>query len=440
MVFGALFAAGWWTGRGRASGAAYAKTDLFLEVLHAVDLNYVDPVDPTRLVRGALRGMLHDLDPRAQFMTREEYADWRRGVPEPGEGVGLTLDVRAGWPVVVAPLEGSPAWDAGLRAGDVLTRIGERSAYGLALDEVQALLQGVDGSTVELLVSRGGHSDPRDVTLVHRSLTIRSIPDAFLAPADLAVVRLAAFTDQTREQLGAKLDSLRRAGARRLVLDLRGNASGGLPQALAVAGLFVPAGSKLAETRGRDSARSHVHLASDRRPLLDWPMAVLVDHGSAGASEVVAGALQDLDRALIVGETTFGRAAVQDVFPLHGDEGAVRLTVALDATPSGRLLQPPPRAASVAEDSGADDDEAAAPPAADSIAAPTFKSQSGRTVIGGGGITPDLVVAADSTAQPGPEADRRAVWLADPVCRAAADRLRAARGPRDVWAARLGNR
>ena len=388
-----LFAIGWWAGRGRASSELYSQLDQFLEVLRAVQTSYVDEVDVRGLMRGGLKGMLRGLDPASRYLDPDELATHRARLEGEVDGIGAWVDIRDGYPVIISPLEGSPAWRAGLQPGDYLTRIDSTATFGLGLEEARALLAGRSGTSVRLLIARREGGEPREVVVERERLRVPAVPYAFLAAPGVGYVRIATFHERTAAEFGAAIDSLRRLGARAAILDLRGNPGGVVEQAVAVAGRFVPAGSRIVSVVGRDPAVSSVQTASADQPELKWPLAVLVDAGSASASEIVAGALQDLDRAVIVGEPSFGKGSVQNLYPLRGRAGAVQMTTAHYHTPSGRSLHRITR-----DPLEEEDQEAPAPEPAAADSAAEFRTSGGRIVRGGGGVIPDVAVAADSAA------------------------------------------
>lgn len=397
-VLVALFVAGWWAGRGQAAGSFYRSFDLLVEVLHAVRTNYVDPVEAQRLVDGALKGMLRDLDPYSQVLSATAYDGLRDSMEGEFDGIGATVDVRGGYPTVIAPIEGSPAWEAGLLPGDVIVRIDDRPAWGLSLDELGERLRGEPGTPVTLTLSREGEGDTHEMRVVRGHVVTRSVPYAFLVAPGVGVVRIARFSDGAGREVRAALDSLRAQGARAYVLDVRGNPGGLMQRAVDVAGEFLPRGTLVAYTRGRGAQPEQRFVAESSNPLLAAPLAVLVDGGSASAAEVLAGALQDADRAVIVGSTTFGKGSVQNVFPLKGRGGALKLTTALYYTPTGRSIHRLPPAADL---EGVEGEDAVAPhpvpvAPADTAGRPEYRTPAGRTVRGGGGVTPDVAVEPDS--------------------------------------------
>jgi len=390
-----LFAVGWWVGRPRASGDLYTNLDLFVEVLHAVQTSYVDPVQPQSLVTGGMRGMVKGLDPWSQYLDEREYANLQSTLAGSFDGIGAVVDEHEGYPVVIAPIEGSPAWEAGLRPGDVILRIDGHGTFGLGMPEVSARLHGAPGTRAVLTLAREGETEERDVTIERRRVETKGVPVAFIAAPGVGYLRLANFSERSGAEVHAALDSLRGAGARSLVLDLRGNPGGLVDQAVEIAQRFVPEGSLLVSTKGRSPGVEHRFVATKNQPELSWPMAVLIDGGSASASEIVAGALQDLDRAIVVGSASFGKGSVQNIYPLRGRAGALKLTTALYYTPSGRSIHRA-RKDALPADEGDDDpsDSTVSTPA--TPARPEFHTRAGRVVFGGGGITPDVEALPDS--------------------------------------------
>lgn len=398
VLLAALFLAGWSAGRGQAAGRLYGHFDLLVEVLQAVRANYVDPVEPEKIVGGAMNGLLRDLDPYSEYLDAGQYQAARSSIEGAFDGIGAYVDVRDGYPSVIAPIEGTPAWEAGLLPGDLIVKVDGHPTWGLGLDAFAARLRGEPGSTVTLSVYRAGEADAHDMTLTRRRVVTHPVPYAFVVAPGVGYLRLASFSDRAADETRASLDSLRALGVRSLVLDLRGNPGGLVQRAVDVAGLFLPRGALVTRTQGRTRESEQRHDAAAAKPVLDWPLAVLVDGGSASAAEIVAGALQDHDRAVVLGSTSFGKGSVQSFLPLRGGGGALKLTTAHYLTPSGRSIHR--SAAARGSHSEAEDDEETldeeAPATPDSAPKAEFRTAAGRLVQGGGGITPDLSVSPDS--------------------------------------------
>ena len=394
VLLAALFALGWWAGRGRARADLYSNLDVFVEVLHKIEDNYVDPVDAHKLVGGALKGMMRQLDPYSVFLDAKAFGNLQSVTEGSFGGIGVVVGVRDNYPTVISPIEGTPAWRAGLHSGDVIVAIEGQSSLGLTIEEVADRLRGAPGTPVKITVRREGETDTEDYTLAREIIETKSVPYAFVAEKGIGYLRLASFSEKTGAEVRAALETLRVAGARSLVLDLRLNPGGVLDQAVDVAEQFMPKNALVVYTHGRQKSQDNRYYARETHAQVTWPLVVLVDNGSASAAEIVAGALQDLDRALVIGRTSFGKGSVQSVFPLRDRSGALKLTTALYYTPSGRSIH-----RLVRDTTESDADEEDAGPAAavpDTAKRPVYHTAAGRIVYGGGGITPDLTIVPDS--------------------------------------------
>jgi carboxyl-terminal processing protease len=406
-AFLVLFGLGWWVGRVGARTDAYAQLDVFVEVLDRVRKSYVDPTDPAKLVEGAVRGMIRGLDPYSQYLGPKQYKNLQSITEGRFGGIGVVVSIRDNYPLVISPIEGTPAWEAGVLSGDVIVKVEGQSSAGLTIDEVADRLRGNPGTHVALTLHREGDESDRDVNLERQIIVSRSVPYAFMAAPGIGYVRLSDFSEKSGAEVRAAVERLRGQGAHEMILDLRSNPGGLLSQAVDVAEEFVPRGTMIVYTHGRSSQQDQRYYSTELHPLMQWPMVVLVDNATASASEIVAGALQDLDRALIVGRTTFGKGSVQSVFPLRAHDAALKLTTALYYTPSGRSIHKPVRDTTQADD----DDEDAVAPSDSARPAPMFRTAAGRKVYGGGGITPDLVVLPDSLPPLAGRVDQRALAL-----------------------------
>jgi carboxyl-terminal processing protease len=398
-IFAVLFGLGWWVGRGSATNSSdlYGNLDVFVEVLHRVEQTYVDPVEPAKLIEGALKGMLRDLDPYSQFLDTRAWDNLRATTHGSFGGIGVVVTVRDNYPTVISPVEGSPAWTLGLRSGDAIVRIDGESSAGLTVEEVASRLRGPSGSKVRISVRPEGETEEREVTIERKVIVTKSVPYAFTLPGHVGYLRLASFSESSGHEVRQTLARLREQGATRLVLDLRSNPGGLLDQAVDVAEQFLKPNTLVVFTRGRAKGQDQKLFSAEARPQLEWPVVVLVDGGSASASEIVAGSLQDLDRALVVGETTFGKGSVQNVYPLQNRTAALKLTTAKYYTPSGRSIHRSlPAQTAFADGEELEDEAGPAPAASDTSPRPAFRTASGRVVYGGGGILPDITVQQDS--------------------------------------------
>ncbi len=313
---------------------------VYTAALGAVEANYIDKVDSARLVYRSIDGMLQTLDPHSTFMDPSVYKSMRERQEGHYYGLGISIVVVDGDITVVSLFEGSPAYKKGIRRGDIIARISGEDAKGWTSDQAVKKLRGPKGTMVHVSLKRAGYDHLIEVDVPRDEINIPSIPAYFMADSETGYVRLQDFAENTDHDLSAALKDLSGRGMKRLLLDLRGNPGGPLDQAIRVANEFLPQGSAIVSTKGRVANSDQQYVATERSQYTDMPMIVLVNRSSASASEIVSGALQDHDRALIVGETTFGKALVQSVYRIAEDAG-LALTTARYYTPSGRLIQRP---------------------------------------------------------------------------------------------------
>ncbi len=348
------------------------------------------PVDS--LVRGTVWGMLTALDPHSSYLDAADYEDMIERFRGDFEGIGIYFEVREGKLLVISPIVGSPSYGK-LRAGDHIVEIEGVSTEGISTDEVMEKLRGTRGSQVRVSLRRQGREEQLSFAIRRDRVEIRSVPYAYMVEPEVGYVRIVRFAETTAEELDRALDKLRALGMRRLLLDLRDNGGGLLDQAVEVSDFFVDANELVVYTEGRAGVR---HEFRARRRLQEiMPLVVLIDHGSASASEIVAGAVQDLDMGVVAGQTSFGKGLVQGQFPLRSNGGLLLLTVARYYTPLGRLIQRPySDDVQVYYEEGIDDVD---PNTIDSLRAgkTVFYTRQGRAVYGGGGITPDVLLPAE---------------------------------------------
>jgi carboxyl-terminal processing protease len=376
----------------RAQDDLKAELDRFALIFYYVRNQYVEPVDNDVLIEGAIEGMLKSLDPHSVYMPRDRYAQFTEQFREDFSGIGIQFDIRHGELVVVSPLEGTPAYRLGIRAGDRIVSIdGEEVENSITNTDVRRMLRGPEGSPVEVAVQRPGESERRSFHIVRARIPQESVLYSHMIRPGIGYVRVLRFAAGTGRELEDALDELRSQGMKQLVLDLRLNSGGLLQQAIEVSNLVLPAGDKIVYTRGRAPAASADYYADEGGPkFTDEPLVVLIDHGSASASEILAGAVQDLDRGLVVGTTSFGKGLVQNQMKLR-DGSALLLTVAKYYTPSGRLIQ---RDYSDRDAYREDVWEQDAEPESVLAGRPKYETPAGRTVYGGGGITPDVIISS----------------------------------------------
>lgn len=399
LLLAVLFLGGGSLVGGLLGGGANAQADRpqnpirnFGRILALVEDNYVGKTDSEQLVGSALQGMLRTLDPHSNYLDAESYSEMRD--EQRGKFYGLGIQITKRGPdkplTIIAPIDGTPAQRAGLQPGDVIARIEGEDTIGLTVQQAVRKLKGDRGTKVTVTIQRTGEPDAFDVTLVRDEIPTHSIPVAFLVEPGVGLVRISNFTSTTSTELDEAIAKLRESGMEKLILDLRSNPGGLLEQAVAISERFIPAGKMIVYTRGRVPGSDQDYLARKGAPRIDMPLVVLVNRSSASASEIVSGAIQDHDRGLVVGETTFGKGLVQRVIPLK-DGGALALTTAKYYTPSGRLIQRDYSNLEDYFDPEFDEDEGA-PVLEDEGEREVRHTDAGRTVLGGGGITPDYVV------------------------------------------------
>ncbi|MEE8111944.1 MAG: S41 family peptidase [Acidobacteriota bacterium] len=357
----------------------------FTEILSLIEHRYMEEVEPDELIYSAIRGILKDLDPHSNFLDPAAYGAMREEQRGRFSGLGIVISKPSvEEPItVISPIQGTPADRAGIRAGDVISHIEGVETLGMTADQAVHRLKGPKGTPVTITVSRPGTEDPLSFTIVRDDISTVSIQHAYLIRPSVGYIKINNFTRTTHRELQTKLQELRAQGMQNLLLDLRGNPGGLLDQAVKVSEQFLEKGNLIVYTRGRISGSDQEFRAKARNPEGDLPLIVLVDRSSASASEIVAGAIQDHDRGLILGKSTWGKGLVQTVYPLNL-ESALALTTARYFTPSGRLIQ---RDYASFEEylSGRVPD----PPTDEREVRLT---DGGREVFGGGGITPDIEV------------------------------------------------
>jgi carboxyl-terminal processing protease len=387
VLSGALVSGGWLMERGGRAAPRDAKSQarLFDEVLQHLRRDYVDTLSDSLLYRRAAAGVIGELhDPHSVFLDPRRLTRLDESTSGHYAGVGIQMDVRDSGVTVIGALPGTPAERAGIVTGDRIVEIQGKSTHGLTQEEALKALRGAAGSVVRISVERPGVPARLPFTLTRAEIAVSPVQHALMVRDGVGYVDLTVFSTTAAADLTRAIDSLRAAGARSLVLDLRGDPGGLLDQGVGVADLFLDTGQKIVTTRGRTAEESRTFADGAAQRFATMPLVVLTDSGTASASEIVAGALQDHDRALVVGTATYGKGSAQRVFRL--EDGAVKLTTALWYTPSGRSINRP------RPGNGSEDGDGAAA-TLDSALRPRFRTDAGRTVLGGGGIVPDVEVA-----------------------------------------------
>ncbi len=395
---------GWLLQRGVASGGnVYQQARLFDDVLGHVSAYYVDSIGETDLYERATRGMLEQLkDPYSVLLTGEDYRALTEQTSGNYAGLGIQIDVRDGWITVVAPLPETPAERAGVATGDQIIEVDGKSTEGWKNDEAVKALRGEPGSKVTISVRRSGVAAPIKFTLTRAQIHIRSVPQGTLFEGGVGYIQLTPVAETSAQELRSEIVRMKQKGMKSMILDLRFNPGGLLDQGVQVADLFLDPKQEIVATRGRARGSTREFFDDARQSWPDLPIVVLVNDGTASAAEIIAGALQDHDRAVVVGTPTFGKGLVQTLFPL-GDSVALKLTTARWYTPSGRTIQ---REAKNEQEQA----QLAAMEAGDTVPGlpqeehsdsairtrPVYHTDAGRVVRGGGGIVPDMVVRPDT--------------------------------------------
>ncbi|MDQ3168565.1 MAG: S41 family peptidase [Acidobacteriota bacterium] len=312
---------------------------IFTAALAAVEQEYVEKLESEKLVYGAIEGMLRTLDPHSSFLDPRQYAQMRERQSGQYFGIGVSIVSPGGDVTVTSVFERSPAHRAGIRRGDVIAKIKGQDAKGWTNEQAVAELKGPKGTTVQFDVRRPGTEELIPFTVERNQVDIPTVRASFMLPGNIGYVRLQDFSETSNDELTTALTKLRGEGMQKLMLDLRDNPGGPLDQAIAVSNQFLPRGSMIVYTRGR-TANADQDFHAEENGDLKTPLVVLVNRNSASASEIVSGAMQDHDRGLVVGETTFGKALVQSVYRISNQSG-LALTTGRYYTPSGRLIQRP---------------------------------------------------------------------------------------------------
>lgn len=346
MVFGAViggFIAGAYitSAVGAKPADKYEKLSLFTKVLHILETTYVEDVDVKKLIYGGIKGMLEELDPHSAFLNPEDYKEMKESTTGEFGGVGIEITKRDNVITVITPIEDTPAWNSGLRSMDKIIKINDESTAEMDLQSAVSKMRGAPGTKVKLTIAREGSQKPLDFTITRKIIKIVSIKTTML-PDDFGYIRLSTFNENTASDLKkgiSKLEKQVKGGKLKgILLDLRNNPGGLLDQAVDVVDIFMDHGA-IVSVRARDKEKKIIEYAKpDSGYLKEVPMVVLVNQASASASEIVAGALQDNNRAVIVGQKTFGKGSVQTLVELD-DKSAIKYTIARYYTPNGTSIQ-----------------------------------------------------------------------------------------------------
>jgi carboxyl-terminal processing protease len=372
----------------------------FLQSLNYISNFYVDEVDWDKSFQGAINGFLSNLDPHSIYISPSEVEINEENNTGKYQGIGIQFDILDGYLTVIAPISGSPSEKLGLMAGDKIIKINGENSVGLTTAEVQKKLKGEKDTSVDITILRKGVDKELEFTIVRDEIPINTVFTSFLNEEKTGYIFLTRFSKTTEEEIEQALGNLEDQGMEKLILDLRWNPGGFLDQAVRVVGKFINGHKRVVYTRGRLSQFDEDYYTDSfgESVVRNYPIIVLINHASASASEIVAGAIQDYDRGLIVGKTSFGKGLVQREFPLK-DNSRLRLTISKYYTPSGRLIQRPYENTSLADYYTANLDSIYRESETDSLGQNEFHTSNGRNVFGGGGIKPDVTVEYTSASK-----------------------------------------
>jgi carboxyl-terminal processing protease len=368
----------------------------FNEALTLIQKNYVEEVNADKLTEAAIRGMLGELDPHSVYINAEQLKRVNEDFQGSFEGIGVEFDVINDTITIITPISGGPSEALGIMAGDKIVKIDGQSAIKMTREDVPKKLRGTKGTKVEVTIFRPGTPNLLDFTITRDKIPLYSVDASFMVNDIVGYVRVTRYSATTFDEFTKALAGLKSQGMQKLVLDLRNNPGGYLDQAFKMASAFIERGKKIVYTKSRIASYNDEYV-SEGGDYTNLPLVLLVNDGSASASEIVSGAIQDWDRGLIVGENTFGKGLVQRQYDLP-DGSAIRVTTSRYYTPSGRLIQKPYVGAEykkMANNDQEGDNLFHQQDKQDSVR-PEFKTMGGRTVYGGGGITPDFIVKLDT--------------------------------------------
>ena len=347
-----------------------------------IEQNYFQPVEAGKMMQESIKGMLQTLDPHSYFLDPDNFSRMFEEQKGKYYGIGTQIQKQEDRLVVIAPIEGGPSWRLGIQSGDIITQINGESTKPISSQDAVDKLRGPKGTKVTITIAREGLEKPLELTIIREEIPLYSVPYAFLLQDGVGYIFIRNFAESTGDEFAQKMEALTKQGMKSLVLDLRGNPGGALLPSIAIADEFLPTGALIVSVKGRNRMYDREHRAESNNQYEKLPVVVLINQGSASASEIVAGAVMDHDRGLIVGEDSWGKGLVQTMFPVARNM-AVALTIAKYYTPSGRCIQ---------RDYSRFDDYIL-----DNKVTPVQQREvkytdKGRKVLGEGGITPDYVV------------------------------------------------
>jgi carboxyl-terminal processing protease len=381
----------------------YSQLGLFSDVLNKLKQNYVTDLSDEELIKAAIVGMLGSTDPHTTYFTKDEFDDFTTTTKGAFGGLGIQIDKIGDYVTVVSPIEGTPAYRMGITAGDRIIKVNETNVVGFSTDEAIKLMRGEVGSTVIITISRPGVSKPLEFKITRESIKIKSVPYSFKLPNGVGYLRISQFNDNTTQELRTALVELEKEDITGLIIDLRWNPGGLLEQAVDTVNEFIGPNKLVVETKGRTMSSNRQHITRYSTKSRNYPIVVLVNEASASASEIFAGSLQDWDKGLVVGKTTFGKGSVQQLFPLSNGNG-VKITTAYYYIKSGRCIHKKINDRIL---KGEDVSDAEIKDDNDKSHDQVYYTVNKREVYGGGGVTPDIELQSDLLTNFGAELRRK---------------------------------
>lgn len=367
---------------------SYEQLKLFSEVLHMVETRYAEDVNSKELIQAAIDGMLGSLDPHSQLMEPEEHSELMIGTKGRFGGLGIQIGIRDEVLTVISPLEGTPAYRLGIQPGDRIIEIEGESTSGISLREAVNHLRGSPGTQVTITIERRGLSEPFSLTITREIIEVDAIPYYGKVTPDIGYVRLANFSEKSGEEVANAIQDLKNRGAKKFIFDLRNNHGGLLKEALEVSEVFVKKGTLVVSTRGRILGSTKEYRTEKEGVSVEDPLVVLVNQGSASASEIVSGAIQDWDRGVILGDTTYGKGTVQSVERLSDQNHYLKLTTAYWYLPGGRSID----AELLKKEQRKDQERLGEQRVEAGVSIYSTVGELHREVPSGGGVVPDLEV------------------------------------------------
>lgn len=359
------------------------KIRLFMKIIKSVEKNYFKQVELGELLDYAIRGMLRSLDPHTVYLDRDDYNELIVGTKGSFGGLGIQIGIREDVLTIITPIEGTPAYNAGLLAGDKIVEIEGISTKGITLQGAVKKLRGKSGTKVTIGIEREGIKDVTHFTITRDIIKVKAVPYSGMVDEEIGYIRLSTFSETSPDEFVHAIDSLTQEGANKLIIDLRNNSGGLLKAAIEVSDNFIDKGKIIVLTKGRKIGTSKEYYAKKHSKHEEPPLVILVNHGSASASEIFSSAIKDWDRGLILGTKTFGKGSVQQVIPLD-HESALKITTAIYYSPSGRSIDTEVNDSKYRKSIGVDKEEE------DTTTYYTRKLK--RKVYGGGAVTPDIVI------------------------------------------------